>query len=187
MNSLQFRRGATLAATCALVIGAGAVALVALAQPGVPGTAPAATPADGLGEAETPDGKKMPIVKHSEVAVTILIDDLKIGEGKEAKPGDTVLCHYRGTFRDGKEFDSSVKRGEPIEFPLEGVIDGWTMGIPGMKEGGIRRLTIPWPLAYGKRGRAGIPPKSDLIFSIELKQVKDGAPPAAPAPAATPK
>jgi FKBP-type peptidyl-prolyl cis-trans isomerase len=115
----------------------------------------------------------MAVVKRSEIPVTIIVEDLKIGDGKEATPGATVVCHYRGTLRDGTEFDSSVKRGQPAEFPLEGVIDGWTMGIPGMKVGGIRKLTIPWPLAYGKRGRPPvIPAKADLIFSIELKEVK---------------
>lgn len=119
-----------------------------------------------------PDGTKMLVVKRSEVNVTIVVEDLKIGDGKEATPGCTVTCHYLGTFRDGSEFDGSVKRGEPATFGLDQVVEGWGLGIPGMKVGGVRKLTIPYQLAYGRNGRSGIPPKSDLIFSIQLLDVK---------------
>jgi FKBP-type peptidyl-prolyl cis-trans isomerase FkpA len=101
--------------------------------------------------------------------------DLKTGEGAEAKTGDKVKVHYKGTFaQDGKKFDSSYDTGEPVEFELtEGkVIDGWVQGVPGMKEGGKRRLEVPSALGYGPTGYPGaIPPNSDLVFEIELISV----------------
>lgn len=184
------RPGAGLVATMGLVAAGSAIlALAAFAQPAKPTEAPKETPktipatpinekpAEGAKEepamGQAPDGTKMPVVKRSEVNVTIIVEDLKIGDGKEATPGCTVTCHYTGTFKDGTKFDSSVDRGEPATFGLEQVVEGWTLGIPGMKVGGIRKLTIPYQLAYGRGGRGGaIPPKSDLIFSIELKDVK---------------
>jgi FKBP-type peptidyl-prolyl cis-trans isomerase len=97
----------------------------------------------------------------------------KEGTGKSPKATDTVKVHYRGTLIDGKEFDSSYKRNEPIEFPLNGVIKGWTEGVQLMKEGGKTMLYIPSHLAYGERGAPGaIPPNATLVFEIELLQVK---------------
>jgi FKBP-type peptidyl-prolyl cis-trans isomerase FkpA len=97
------------------------------------------------------------------------IEDLVVGTGAECKPNATVKVHYRGTLLNGTEFDSSYKRGKPIEFALEDLIQGWQEGIPGMKVGGKRKLTVPWQKAYGERGHPpAIPPKSDLIFEIEL-------------------
>ena len=102
------------------------------------------------------------------------IDDV-VGTGKEAKNGDTVRVHYTGTLMSGKKFDSSRDRGEPFEFKLGAgaVIKGWDQGVPGMKVGGKRRLTIPWDLAYGEAGSPpNIPPKAALKFDIELVEVK---------------
>lgn len=100
----------------------------------------------------------------------LLIEDLTLGEGAEAQPGGLVVAYYHGTLKaDGKVFDSAFDRGEPIAFPLTGVIKGWQDGVPGMKVGGVRRLTIPYALAYGEAGRPPtIPPKADLVFVIEL-------------------
>lgn len=96
-------------------------------------------------------------------------EDLVIGTGAECVPGATVKVHYRGTLMNGKEFDSSYKRGKPAEFPLENLIVGWQEGIPGMKVGGKRKLTVPWQKAYGEHGHPpAIPAKADLIFEIEL-------------------
>ena len=95
------------------------------------------------------------------------------GHGKTPKATDTVRVNYRGTTIDGTEFDSSYKRNEPIEFPLNGVIPGWTEGVQLMKEGGKIELFIPSNLAYGAQGAGGvIAPDSTLIFDIELIKVK---------------
>src|ERR1700741_3437594 len=103
----------------------------------------------------------------------MVIEDLVVGTGVECKPGGTGKGHYRGTLLNGTEFDSSYKRGKPIEFALGDLIKGWQEGIPGMKVGGKRTLTIPWQMAYGERGSPpNIPPRSDLIFEIELLGVK---------------
>ncbi|MFT4521956.1 MAG: FKBP-type peptidyl-prolyl cis-trans isomerase [Bacteroidia bacterium] len=96
-----------------------------------------------------------------------------IQEGTGATPFATseVICHYTGRFIDGKIFDSSVG-GEPITFKVGGVIPGWTEALQLMKEGGKYELFIPSNLAYGPRGREGIPPNSALTFEIELIKVK---------------
>jgi FKBP-type peptidyl-prolyl cis-trans isomerase len=93
-----------------------------------------------------------------------------ISEGSGAKPSasNTVRVNYEGTFTDGTVFDSSFVRGEPVEFPLEGVIPGWTEGIQLMSEGANYRFYIPSDLAYGPQGAQRIPPYSPLIFNVEL-------------------
>lgn len=94
---------------------------------------------------------------------------LKEGTGASPTARDKVKVHYRGTFPDGREFDSSYKRNEAIEFPLSGVIACWTEGVARMKVGGKARLTCPPHLAYGERGAGGvIPPNSTLLFEVEL-------------------
>lgn len=94
---------------------------------------------------------------------------LKEGSGASPKASDTVKVHYRGTLPDGKEFDSSYKRGEPIEFPLSRVIACWTEGVQRMKVGGKAKLTCPPQIAYGARGAGGvIPPNATLVFEVEL-------------------
>ena len=94
---------------------------------------------------------------------------LKEGTGASPKASDTVKVHYRGTLPDGKEFDSSYKRGEAIEFPLNRVIACWTEGVQRMKVGGKAKLTCPPQIAYGERGAGGvIPPNATLLFEVEL-------------------
>src|SRR3954466_7091098 len=98
-----------------------------------------------------------------------------ITEGTGAKPKATytVVVHYRGTFPDGKEFDSSYKQMSPITFPLNGVIAGWTEGLQLMTVGSKYKFTIPPQLAYGKKGAGGvIPPNATLIFEVELIDVE---------------
>jgi FKBP-type peptidyl-prolyl cis-trans isomerase FkpA len=94
---------------------------------------------------------------------------LKDGTGDNPKSSDTVKVNYRGTFPDGKEFDSSYKGGKPIEFPLNRVIKCWTEGVQRMKVGGKAKLTCPSTIAYGGRGAGGvIPPNATLLFEVEL-------------------
>lgn len=102
------------------------------------------------------------------------IEDLKVGSGQEAQSGDYVVVNYLGRLEDGKKFDSSYDRKEPFRFRVGvgEVIDGWEMGIVGMKVGGKRQLTIPPKLAYGDRAVGDIPANSTLIFEIELLQVE---------------
>ena len=100
----------------------------------------------------------------------LIYESLKDGTGVSPKASDTVRVHYRGTFPDtGKEFDSSIARGEPISFPLTGVIACWTEGVQKMKVGGKAKLTCPPAIAYGARGAGGvIPPNATLNFEVEL-------------------
>lgn len=98
---------------------------------------------------------------------------LKEGNGRKPKATDTVKCHYEGMLVDGTMFDSSIQRGEPAEFPLGGVIAGWTEGLQLMSEGAKYRFFIPYHLGYGERGAGqSIPPFSALIFDVELIEVK---------------
>jgi FKBP-type peptidyl-prolyl cis-trans isomerase FkpA len=95
-------------------------------------------------------------------------------EGKGASPvaTDTVQVHYRGTFPDGREFDSSYKRGQPAAFPLNRVIKCWTEGVQKMKVGGKAKLVCPPAIAYGERGAGPIPANATLNFEIELLDIK---------------
>lgn len=174
-------------AISAAMLGAGAMLAVAQpkddkkpeAKPAEPakstdGAAPAAAKPGGLvTDPEAPDGTKMTVVARHEIK--LVLEDLKIGDGAEATPGCTVVAAYRGVLAsNGQEFDSSVKQGGPLTFSLNRVVVGWAAGIPGMKVGGIRKITVPWQFGYGTKGHpAGIPPMADLVFSVELKDVKD--------------
>ena len=103
----------------------------------------------------------------------LVYEVIQEGSGESPKVTDTVKVHYKGTFPDGKEFDSSYKRGEPTEFPLNRVIPCWTEGVQRMKPGGKAKLTCPPEIAYGARGAGGvIPPNATLNFEIELISLK---------------
>jgi FKBP-type peptidyl-prolyl cis-trans isomerase FkpA len=102
----------------------------------------------------------------------LVIEDLECGEGEPAMRGDTVVVHYRGSFEDGEEFESSYG-GEPFPVTIGSgmVIPGWEEGLVGMTEGGIRKLTIPPELAYGATGQGPIPPNATLVFEIEVLEL----------------
>lgn len=109
--------------------------------------------------------------------------DITVGTGDLAAPGNIYTVHYTGWLEDGTKFDSSLDRGQPIEFQqgAHRVIPGWDQGFEGMHVGGKRRLFIPWQLAYGEQGRGQIPPRANLIFDIELVDQRDvNGPPASP-------
>lgn len=109
----------------------------------------------------------------TKTASGIVIQTLKAGTGPAPKATDTVTVQYRGTFPDGREFDSSYKRGQPASFPLNGVIPCWTEAVQQMKVGGKARITCPPQLAYGERGAGGIiPPNATLVFEIELLAIQ---------------
>ena len=102
----------------------------------------------------------------------LVIEDLQVGNGTEAGPGQTVTVHYAGIdFETGEQFDSSWDRGESIEFRLKGLIFGWQEGIPGMKVGGRRKLTIPPEMAYGPAGSGHRLSGKTLVFIIDLLAV----------------
>ncbi|HSX31035.1 MAG TPA: FKBP-type peptidyl-prolyl cis-trans isomerase [Candidatus Saccharimonadales bacterium] len=103
------------------------------------------------------------------------IEDRVPGTGAAAESSDTVTCHYTGAIaKTGEVFQTSHDFGKPISFPLDGVIAGWTKGVPGMKVGGTRRLLIPAAMAYGDRPPygSGIPAGADLVFDIELVAIE---------------
>ena len=97
---------------------------------------------------------------------------IKEGTGKMPKATDTVVTQYKGTLVNGKEFDSSYKRGEPATFPVNGVIRGWTEALQLMKEGSTWQIVVPPELAYGEQGAGPIGPNATLIFEVELISVK---------------
>ena len=117
-------------------------------------------------------------VKTSSTGLLYKVD--KAGTGDAPKDSDTVVVNYKGTLIDGKEFDNSYTRGEPLSFRLDGVIPGWTEGLKNIKKGGKIKMVIPPELAYGKTGVPGIPANSTLVFEVELLDIK-------PAPKADPK
>src|SRR5258706_1642796 len=105
---------------------------------------------------------------------TLRYIDIQTGSGADAKPGQQYVAHYTGWLRDGTQFDSSAGK-DPLKF-VQGrreVIAGFDVGFEGMKVGGKRRIFIPYQFAYGDQTRGKIPPKSELIFDIELVDVKD--------------
>ncbi|MDD5387821.1 MAG: FKBP-type peptidyl-prolyl cis-trans isomerase [Gallionellaceae bacterium] len=106
--------------------------------------------------------------------MSLIIEDLSVGEGAEAVAGKQVTVHYTGWLTNGGKFDSSLDRGEPFDFSLGRgqVIRGWDEGVAGMKVGGKRKLTIPPEMGYGARGAGGvIPPNATLVFDVELLAV----------------
>ena len=122
------------------------------------------------GEAFLAENAKKEGVQETESGLQYKV--LKEGTGKSPKATDVVEVNYEGKLLDGTVFDSSYERGQPIEFPLNQVIAGWTEGVQLMKEGGKYEFYIPADIAYGEAGNAGIEPNSTLIFTVELLEVK---------------
>jgi len=147
-------------------------------QPQKPGAAGAKTQGDpmatnnpGVELYETPSGKKLPGLSTIKFPSGVVATDLVFGSGATAMPNSVIKVHYHGTLPDGKVFDST-RGSEPVKFPLNQLIPGWREGIPGMMVGGVRRLLVPAKEAYGDEGAPpDIPPKTDLIFTIELVEV----------------
>ena len=110
--------------------------------------------------------------KPETTASGLIYESLKDGSGAQPTAEASVQVHYRGTLTDGKEFDSSYKRGQPATFPLNRVIPCWTEGVAKMKEGGKAKLTCPPAIAYGSRGAgSAVPPNATLNFEVELIKV----------------
>jgi FKBP-type peptidyl-prolyl cis-trans isomerase FklB len=129
-------------------------------------------------EANMKEGQDFLAANKSKEGVTVLPSGLQYkvetaGTGPKPTAADTVVCNYRGTFIDGKEFDNSYKRGQPVSFPVGGVIKGWTEALQLMPVGSKWQLFIPSDLAYGPSGRGGvIGPNQTLIFEVELLSIK---------------
>ena len=161
-RSQENRRRLTIAA----LIGAAVVVVVAMALVSAGGDdegAPTAAPGECDESPQT-------------LGSGLVVQDVECGDGEEAERGDLVTVHYTGTLENGREFDSS-RGGEPFPLRLGAgmVIPGWEEGLPGMRVGGTRELTIPPELGYGQAGRPPeIPPNSTLVFEIELLEVEKG-------------
>ncbi|TCM64357.1 FKBP-type peptidyl-prolyl cis-trans isomerase FkpA/FKBP-type peptidyl-prolyl cis-trans isomerase FklB [Acinetobacter calcoaceticus] len=125
---------------------------------------------DALSQKFFEENAKKPDVKTTPSGLQYKINQQ--GTGKQPTAESTVTVHYKGQLLDGKVFDSSFERGEPIEFKLNQVVSGWTEGFQLLKEGAKATLYIPSKLAYGTQGVPGIPPNSALIFDVELIKVK---------------
>jgi peptidylprolyl isomerase len=128
----------------------------------------------GQGVFATVEPRTTPTITTNDGPITELgTVDVKVGTGEEVQPGDCVAALYYGTLATtGEMFDGNYDTGAPIEFSLDGVIAGWTNGIPGMKVGGVRRLLIPAEQGYGAQGSGAIPANSDLIFEVEIVSAK---------------
>lgn len=134
-----------------------------------------------LGIKNKADGDAFLATNKNNAGVIALPDGLQYqvlnqGAGAPPTPNDTVTVNYKGTLLDGTEFDNSYKRGQPAQFPVGGVIRGWTEALEKMPVGSKWKLFIPSELAYGEHGQRGIPPNSVLIFEVELLDTKSPAP-----------
>jgi len=159
----------------ALIALALATALAALLAASGCASKPAATTApEPAVQSDQQPAQSAPATPAAPQATELKIEDTKVGKGATAKTGDTVTVNYTGYLTDGTKFDSSLDSGKPFSFTIGNgdVIAGWDQGIPGMKVGGKRKLTIPPALGYGAQGAGGvIPPNATLVFDVELLSV----------------
>jgi len=141
------------------------VALVVSSLPGCRGQKTEAPPASVTAES---------LPRRTVTAVGLVIEDLKPGTGRVCTASDTIEMHFVAMFADGTVYDSSEMRKRTLLVPLSSpsLIRGLKEGIPGLREGGTRRIEIPWMLAYGANGREPVPPKMDLVFEVELVSIK---------------
>lgn len=165
----------TRSALCSCLLVSLAACIEPPASSDVAKTTAGTPPATAAAQPQTPAASTEPgftgaPVSTATLAGGLIIEDFAIGDGEEAKPGSEVSVQYTGTLDDGTVFDTSRKRNRPYTFTIgEGrVIKGWDQGVPGMKVGGKRRLTVPAELAYGARAKGKIPANSQLTFTIEL-------------------
>jgi FKBP-type peptidyl-prolyl cis-trans isomerase FkpA len=156
-------------------LGVGLVAFWQATHPEKPDTSQATPPPPQTSNANKLEGTQMQDFTPVNKVDSLQKIDTKVGTGKEAAANSTVTVHYTGAVAaSGKIFQSSLDTGQPVSFPLNQVIKGWSEGVPGMKEGGVRRLLIPAAQAYGANPPQGsnIPPNADLVFDITLVSVK---------------
>ena len=143
-----------------------AASVLALASVAACAQTPAAPATNATG---VPNATSLTGTAKTTLPSGVVFESVQAGSGASPKATDTVKVHYRGTLPDGKEFDSSYKRGQPASFPLNRVIPCWTEAVQLMKPGGKARITCPPKTAYGERGAGGvIPPNATLVFDIEL-------------------
>ncbi len=152
---------------------------VALAQPGgqPAGQPPAPPPAPAAQPPAPPEPKAIPVpdgpvIEKRELEGGVIVEEIKIGTGYELKTGSAFVAHYHGMLKsDGSVFESSFATGEPLVYPIADMIDGWKKGLPGMKVGGVRKVTVPAAMGYGERASEKIPANSDLVFIVQLQDV----------------
>jgi FKBP-type peptidyl-prolyl cis-trans isomerase len=150
----------------------------AMEKQGATTTPPAGLKTDSPPAAESKKvPSDLPVVKTVPAEGGLVIEELKIGTGPEIQPGGMGVVNYHGTLKEGgamfdSTYDASANHVQPFAVPLDRMIEGWKKGVPGMKVGGVRRLTVPYAMAYGEAGQPPkIPAKADLVFIVELLDV----------------
>lgn len=171
-----------------IIAGYGGLSLLLATLAACGPAAPTATPTQTQTTTQTESPSAIMTGTTTTTASGLQYTEVSVGSGPSPAPGDIVSVHYTGTLENGTVFDASYGRGQPFQFPLgQGqVIKGWDEGIALMKQGGKAILTIPPQLGYGERGAGGvIPPNATLIFQVELMAIRQGAPAAPSAVAAS--
>lgn len=154
----------------ASVLGAPALAQVTAPTGGPPSPIVAPPPPPKPEPLPVPD---LPVVQTTTLSNGVVVEDMKVGDGNEVRSGCVMRLHYLGKLKaDGKVFDSTFERAQPIVLPISGVIPGFASGMMGMRQGGIRRIIIPSAAGYGPQGwHTFVPPNADLVFVVELLDV----------------